>query len=123
MAKKKARKRVAKKSASRNHGDSKLFAFLATFLGIIGFVIALLFKRDDKYVMFYASQSLIIFIVSIAASIVSGVFGWIPFLGGVIEVALWILIIGLWLISWIYALSGEKKDVPFVGEWARKIRL
>lgn len=114
---------MAKKVVKRKAEDSKFFAWVATFFSIIGFVIALIFKRDNKYVMFYAAQSLVVFIIAVIASIVETAFGWIPILGGIIVVALWILIVLLWLFSWIYALSGEKKDVPVIGEWARKIRL
>ena len=66
----------------KKEDDAKLFAFLATFLSIVGFVIALLVKKDNKYVMFYAKQSLIIFIVFMVAMVV----GWIPFIGNIISV-------------------------------------
>jgi len=42
--------------------ERKVFAFLAVLLSIVGFIIALLVKKDDKYVMFYAKESLVIFI-------------------------------------------------------------
>jgi len=29
----------------------------------------------------------------------------------------------LWVVSWVYALSGEMKEVPVVGVWGRKIDL
>lgn len=102
--------------------DKKLFAFIATFLSIIGFVIALLARKDDKYVMFYAKQSLVIFIISAIAGILFPFFSLIPIIGSVIKVGLNIIIFILWLVSWIYALSGEKKDVLIVGEYAKKIK-
>ena len=48
-----------KKSEQR---DSKLFAFLAVLLSVVGFIIALIAKKDNKYVIFYAKQSLILFV-------------------------------------------------------------
>ena len=33
--------------------DSTIYAFLATILSIIGFIIAIIAKKDDKYVMYY----------------------------------------------------------------------
>ena len=50
---------------AKSDGNSKIFAFLAIFLGIIGFLIVLIAKKDDAYAMFYAKQSLILFIFSI----------------------------------------------------------
>ena len=114
------KKRV--KSSNKND-DKKLFAFLATFLSIIGFIIALIAKRDDKYVMFYAKQSLIVFIVAVIVEIIHQIFAFIPIIGSAINVVLSIFVLALWLISWIYALSGDEREVPVVGQYARSIRL
>ena len=79
----------------KKEDDAKLFAFLATFLSIVGFVIALLVKKDNKYVMFYAKQSLIIFIVFMVAMVV----GWIPFIGNIISVVVNIAGFIFWIIQ------------------------
>ncbi|MBI3623556.1 DUF4870 domain-containing protein [Candidatus Pacearchaeota archaeon] len=104
---------------SKKDDDSKLFAFLATFLSIIGFIIALLVKKDNKYVMFYAKQSLVIFIIFMIATIT----GWIPFTGGIIKVVVNIAGFIFWLMSWIYALSGKIKEIPLVSEYSKKLKL
>ena len=108
-----AKKRVKKED------DSKLFAFFATFLSILGFLIALIAKKDDKYVMFYAKQSAIIFIIFVVA-VAAGI---IPIIGGVIKVVVSIIGTLLWIISCVYALSGKMKDVPFVGDYAKKLKI
>lgn len=113
-----------KRSKQMNKKDeSKLFAWIATFLSIVGFVIALIAKKDDKYVMYYARQSLVIFIIAVIAGIIRWIFMWIPVIGAIINAVLGIIIFILWLISWIYALSGEEKSIPVVSEWADKIKL
>ena len=94
--------------------ESKLWAFLATFLSIVGFVLALIVKRDDDYVMYYAKQSLMIFIIMVIANVALIV----PLLGFVVWAILYLASVVLWLISWIYALSGTKKPVPLVGKTA-----
>lgn len=103
--------------------DSKLFAFLATFLSIIGFLIALLVKKEDKYVMYYAKQSLIIFMVMLVAGVINAILAWIPgvgvFVAGLISVAVAIL----WIISWAYSLSGKEKEIPFISKFAGKLNL
>ena len=119
MAKKKI---IVKKTSSKND-DPKLFAFLATFLSIIGFIIVLLTRRDDEYVMFYARQSLVLFIFAIIAGIVQIAIGWVPVLGWTITIVLQLIIVILWIISWVYALSDKKKMIPFIGEYADKINL
>ena len=111
------------KKSGKREDDKKLFAFLATFLSIIGFVIALVAKRENKYVMFYAKQSLVVFIVGAVLGIISSILLFLPIIGTLINVAVGIIVFILWLLSWIYALSGEEKEVPVVGEFAGKINL
>ncbi len=115
--KKVSKKRTTKKS--KKDDDRKLFAFLATFLSILGFIIALLAKKDDKYVMFYAKQSLVVFIAYVVALIIA----MIPGIGLILGPIAYLLSFILWLISWIYALSGNMKTVPVIGDYAKNINL
>jgi len=121
-AKKKEMKK-AKEEKTSNTDDSKTFAFLATFLSIIGFIIALVTKKDDKYVMHYAKQSLVVFIASIGLGIIGWIFLFIPIFGRAIYTIAQLASLALWLISWIYALSGKMQEVPIVGSFAKKINL
>jgi len=109
--------------AKKKRDDKKLLAFVTTFLSIIGFVIALITWKDNKYIMFYARQSLVVFIVAVIAGFVNEIFVWLPFIGKIISFALGLVVFVLWLVSWIYALSGEMKEVPIIGVWGRKIKL
>ena len=110
---------MAKRKSKTKEDDTKLFAFLATFLSIVGFIIALLVKKDNKYVMHYAKQSLVVFVVFIVSAAVM----IIPIIGWIIGPIIYIIALVLWLISWIYALTGEMKEVPIVGKYARDIKL
>ena len=66
-------KRGSKKSGqAKLNSDSKTLAFIAAFFGIIGFIIAIIAKRDDKYVMYYAKHSLVIFIIAVIAGVIGG---------------------------------------------------
>lgn len=110
-----------KMEKSNKEDDSKLFAFLAVLLSVVGFIIAYAMKKDNNYVMFYAKQSLVLFIGWIALWIVGMVLGFIPFLGMMIY---WVLSLGLlvlWVMGLIYSLSGEMKNIPLVGDFAKKL--
>lgn len=119
------KKEVKASTGSRNKksDDSKNYAFLATFLSIIGFVIAIFTKRDDKYVMHYAKQSLVLFIASVIVGFISALLHLIPFVGNIISWVLNALLVALWVISWIYALSGKIKYLPVIGSRGDKINL
>ncbi|MEK6873368.1 MAG: hypothetical protein AABW91_00845 [Nanoarchaeota archaeon] len=117
------KRRVSKKSSDvksdRLNENSKLFAFIATFLSIVGFILAILLWKDDKYVMHYAKQSLLIFIIFIIGVVVMA----IPTLGNFLGAVVNILGVIFWAMSWIYALSGEKKQVPILGPYAESMKI
>lgn len=128
MVKKKgASKKSVKKSSKKNNNssdmDPKVKAFITTFFSIIGFIIALVSWRDDKYVMYYAKQSLVLFVIWIIVAIIGSLFIIIPFIGWFIVWGLNILVLVLWIFTWINALSGKKKEVPLVSNFTSKFEL
>ena len=136
MAKKKVKKTVQKKTAAKanktvkskvrkikNEEDSVIYAFIATFFSIIGFIVALVAKKNDAYVRYYAKHSLIIFIVSFVGGVIVGLLDFIPVLGWLINFAFAVVVLIAWILSWIYALSGEKKEIPIISDWSNKFKL
>ena len=103
--------------------ESKLYAFLGVFLTVIGFIIVLATKKDDKYAMFYGKQGLILFLAWIVVWFAAIILAFIPFLGWLIMGAAYLCMVLLWVIGIIYSLSGEMKEIPVIGQFARKINL
>jgi len=115
------KKSVKKKPVRIIDGNNELktHAFIVTFLSIIGFLIALLIWKDEEYTMFYGKQSLVIFLVFIVGYLIMIV----PIIGIVIATVVNVIGIIFWVISFIFALSGEKKEVPFIGQYAKQIKI
>ncbi|MBS3073126.1 hypothetical protein J4477_04800 [Candidatus Pacearchaeota archaeon] len=117
------KKRVRNKSIdlkSRKFSDnSTVFAFIAAFLSIVGFILAILLWKDDEYVMYYAKQSLLIFVIFVIGAVVSVV----PSIGNILGAVVYLVGVIFWLMSWIYALSGEKKQVPIIGPYAESMKV
>ncbi len=116
---------MAKKKKSQKptgQDDSKLFAFLAILLSVVGFIIALIAKRDDKYVMFYAKQSLVLFIAGIVVNVLSFLLT-ITIVGILAIPFLWIAYFVVWIIALVNSLSGEQKETPLVGKYSEYINL
>ncbi|MEM4263356.1 MAG: DUF4870 domain-containing protein [Candidatus Woesearchaeota archaeon] len=109
--------------ASKEVEEGKIFAFLGVFLTIIGFIIVLLAKKDNKYAMYYAKQGLVLFIAWIIVWVVAMILVFIPILGWIVMVLLYICMLILWVIGWINALSGVEKPIPIIGKFAEKIKL
>jgi len=98
--------------------DGKLFAFLAYLLGIIGFLIVLLAKKDNKFAMYHAKQSLVLFIAWVIVSVVGTI---IPFIGWFIIMPIGSLVLIIfWILGMINALTGKEKPLPFIGQFGSK---
>jgi len=119
----KKKAKAATRAPARDDSDSKLFAFLAILLLIAGFIIVLLAKKNDKYAMFYAKQSLVLFIACIVVSIVSLVLVWIIIIGWIIIALLNLALLILWIMGLVYSLSGKETELPIIGSFAKKFDL
>jgi uncharacterized membrane protein len=94
--------------------NAKLKAIIAHFWWI-GWVIALVININEKeeFASFYIRQTLGLWIASVAVSIL-----WtIPLLGWLAGTIGIILLFVLWLMSLISAISGEMKEVPWIGHY------
>jgi len=101
--------------------DSRLFAFLGYLLGIIGFLIVLLARKEDRFAMFHAKQSLVLFFGWVLAGVL-----WrlpVPFMGWFTALVLTILVTVLWIMGMIYALVGDWKHLPVASEIAAKLNI
>jgi len=95
--------------------ESKGWAFIGT-LPIIGFILVWLMNKKDKYAMFYGKQGLALGIVQIVISIALTILViTIPL------IPIWhIVVLILWIISVVNAMSGKQKPTPLVGKFAAK---
>lgn len=114
-------KKTVGKVKFKDDSDSKLFAFLGVFLTIIGYIIVYFTRKEDKYAMYYAKQGLVLFIVWVIVAIAGWIVGWVPVVGNIIETVLWAVTLALWIVGLIYSISGQEKEIPIIGVFAKKI--
>ena len=72
--------------------------------------------------MFYAKQSLVLFIAAIIVWVVGIILMFIPIIGLIIYWVLSVILLVLWLMGWIFALSGKEKPIPIVGKYAEMFK-
>jgi uncharacterized membrane protein len=112
--------------------SSKLFAFLAYLLLIIGWLFVFLFRRNDKFAMYHTKQSVVlviaVIIVPLAWAIAGWIISWLPFIGFTLAVAFFALVIAVelcfliaWIVGMVYAGQGRAKPLPFVGSYVSRI--
>ncbi len=111
----------AKHASAASHDDDKVFALLGVGLPLLGYVILLLAKKDSAYAKFYGKQGVVLFVAAIVAMVAGMILAIIPFIGWAASVLLNVLILILWVVGIINALSGEVRDLPVIGVYAGKI--
>jgi len=75
------------------------------YFGLLGFLIAYLTSKENKYVMYHAQQSL-----------ANAILGLIPFIG-------WVATFVFMIIGLLSGFKGEVKPLPIIGEYAFKLNL
>jgi len=101
-------------SADTKDAQENRYTALFSYIWIL-FLIPLLARRDSKFCQFHAKQGLVLFVIDLIASL----FFWIPIIGQLLMLVLAIVsIIGI-----IKVLNGEYWKIPYISEWAKKIKI
>ncbi|MCZ2845951.1 MAG: hypothetical protein O2U61_05570 [Candidatus Bathyarchaeota archaeon] len=82
---------------------------------ILFFVPLLTDARKDPFVKYHVRQGLVLFI----AGFISGFFAWIPFIGWLLGIFIFII----WIIGITNAANGQEKPLPVIGQFAEKFNL
>ncbi|MBQ3500104.1 MAG: hypothetical protein IJA70_01575, partial [Oscillospiraceae bacterium] len=90
----------------RNKGMAVL-----SYFGLL-ILIPVFIARNDPFVRYHINQGLVLFLVDIICGILGSIIGAIPVVGGIITLALGIVIFVLFIIGIINAVKGEMKPLP-----------
>lgn len=93
--------------------DGKTIAIIA-YLTLIGLLIAFVMNTDKKngFAQYHIKQSLGLALTGIALSVVN----IIPFLGWIVSIIGFFVIIYMWISGLLNAINQNKKPVPILGE-------
>lgn len=108
---------------------SKHFALLAYLFSVIGALVVLISRPQDRLATYHAKQSLGIAaaaaLVFLAWITVGWAISWIPYVGFIMAIALFALVMaaflvlaGCWLAGMVAALREKMQPAPVVGGWA-----
>lgn len=111
---------VKKEVVAKRVDESKVWAVIAYVLGIIGFLIVLLAKKDDTFAVYHAKQALVLFIAWVIVHVI-GVF--VPFVGWIVWLLGVLFLFILWIIGIVNAATGKEKPLPVIGQFGEKIKL
>jgi fumarate reductase subunit D len=97
--------------------DNKILAAIG-YLGILCF-IPLLLKKDSAFCQYHGKQALVLFIAEIVVSFVN----IIPFLGQLIWMVASLAFLAVSIIALIKTIQGEEWEIPYLGQFAEKIKI
>ena len=108
-----------------------LSAALACFFSIVGGLVFLVIEKRDRFVRFYAMQSIFLggaaIAMSIAIQIAAAILAHLPVIGwllvlllGLVGVAFGLLSFGLWAFTLFKAFTGKEWEIPVLGPLARR---
>lgn len=105
--------------------DGKSIAIIS-YITIIGWIVAYVMHGNNKSQLgaFHIRQSLFLMLCGFTTAIAQMLFVFIPFLGWIISILLYFVLLGLfvlWIIGLIAAINGEEKPVPFLGAKAQEL--
>jgi uncharacterized membrane protein len=92
---------------------NKIFGILA-YLGIL-WLVPLLAAKESPFARYHTNQGIILFITGMGVWICSIVLAFIPILGWLIDLCLFIGMVVLWIMGIINAAKGECKPLPVIG--------
>jgi uncharacterized membrane protein len=97
--------------------EDKTVAILS-YLTLIGFIVAVVLHGNKKTRLgtYHLRQSLGLLITAIAAWVLNFIFVFIPIVGWLTGLAVWLGLFVLWLMGLIAAANGQMKPVPVLGE-------
>ncbi len=109
---------AAKSEAESSTGLSANVAGLLCYVaGWITGIVFIVLEKKSIFVKFHAWQSIMTFgILTIAYIILR----WIPFVGWILSILIYILMAILWIILIIQAGTGKMWKAPWAGDWAEK---
>ena len=89
------------------------------YIGWVGFIIAMCQSCKDEC-KFHLNQSLVSNIFFSGLGVLTGMLGWIPWLGWILDLLVftpcWIALFVFWLLAFIPACRGEEMEMPLIGK-------
>jgi len=89
------------------------------YLGLLIIIPLITEAKNEPYVKFHIKQGLVLLITGVAASVIM----IIPLLGWVLGGILYIIVLVLFIIGLVNALTGKESALPLIGQFADKINI
>lgn len=86
-------------------------------------LLPLLGKKESKFAQFHGKQGLALTIAAVVLWVANFVLAFIPILGWLIMFVAWVSLLVLAILGIVNALGGKYWEMPFLGKYAKEIKL
>ena len=97
------------------HQDSKDHRVTAALSYVLLLFLVPMAKKDSAFCQFHAKQGIALFVTWIVVSFCA----WIPFVGW----AAWLTLLVINVMAIVKTLNGESWEIPYLGKYAKQIKL
>jgi uncharacterized membrane protein len=115
---------MAKSGPAPLNDTNKLLAALSYPIGIIALIMVLTdTSKQDKFVKYHAWQALWLTITAVALGIVAFILAFIPIIGWILDIFLYLFIMFLFIMAIVWAVKcygGAYFEIPIIYGWAKK---
>jgi uncharacterized membrane protein len=89
---------------------------------LIGFIVAIVLHGNKKTKLgtYHLRQALGLLITAVAAWVLNVILAFIPIIGWLTILVVWLGLFALWLMGVIAAANGQRKPVPLLGQHYEK---
>jgi uncharacterized membrane protein len=94
--------------------DERIWAFIAWLLNIVGAIIGLVLRPGSKYVRYWSYLSIAFFILLIITWVITFIIGFIPFIGFIINILIYLGIVIAYIIGLIKVLTIQWWKPPII---------
>lgn len=71
--------------------------------------------KGSKYAKFHANNGLLLLIIGVVLSIVSGILGLIPFVGYILGTLISLVMLAFVIFGMVFTFQGKVKELPLIG--------
>ena len=107
-------------SSSDEIEEGRTLTILSYLLGLIClplFLVPLIMRKND-FALFHAKQCLLIWLLTMAASVICSVTSALFCIGFMLMPLVMLFFWAFHIVGLVYAIKRERKPLPWIGEWA-----
>ncbi|MFH1401113.1 MAG: hypothetical protein ABIH41_06355 [Nanoarchaeota archaeon] len=114
---------MATKTAHKTLTNDQMLTGILSYLSILVIIPLIIVKRRDDFIRFHLQQGIVLFVAELIVFVALGALTvLIPFLFVISNIMSAVFLI-VSIIAIVYAVQGEQWKIPWISDYAKKVKL